>query len=110
MGSANINDRSMRGKRDSELCMVIKDNDMIPSVIQGEPVMVSRKVQNFRKRLFEEHFGLSSDQETDPASDYTWNLIGVIMRVKLHLFRRTLSSTERCSRATPTTRYTHSRI
>jgi phosphatidylserine/phosphatidylglycerophosphate/cardiolipin synthase-like enzyme len=29
IGSANINERSMRGDRDSELASVIRDNDMI---------------------------------------------------------------------------------
>jgi phospholipase D1/2 len=29
MGSANINERSMRGDRDSELAAVVRDTDMI---------------------------------------------------------------------------------
>ena len=52
-GSANINDRSMRGKRDSELCMVCKDNDSILIKLGGVDTYVGKKVHGFRKRLFE---------------------------------------------------------
>lgn len=34
-GSANLNDRSQRGDRDSEIVMVIEDNEMIESQMDG---------------------------------------------------------------------------
>jgi phospholipase D1/2 len=38
MGSANINDRSMVGDRDSEIALVVEDQDMIDSTMAGEYV------------------------------------------------------------------------
>lgn len=38
IGSANLNDRSQVGFRDSEIAIVIEDSDMIPSKMNGEEV------------------------------------------------------------------------
>lgn len=38
MGSANLNDRSQCGDRDSEIAMITEDKDMIPSRMNGQPV------------------------------------------------------------------------
>lgn len=38
MGSANLNDRSQCGDRDSEIALLIEDQDMIPSRMNGEYV------------------------------------------------------------------------
>lgn len=38
MGSANLNDRSQCGDRDSEIALMTEDKDMIPSRMNGEPV------------------------------------------------------------------------
>jgi phospholipase D1/2 len=52
IGSANINDRSMKGDRDSEVCVVIKGGeDRVDSVIDGEKVSVSRFAYNLRVEL-----------------------------------------------------------
>jgi phospholipase D1/2 len=51
IGSANINDRSMLGTRDSEVCILVEDEDKIDSVLNGEEVKVSKIVHEFRKRL-----------------------------------------------------------
>jgi phospholipase D1/2 len=42
MGSANINDRSMLGSRDSEIAMVIHDHHKIESRLGGMTVQVSK--------------------------------------------------------------------
>lgn len=51
MGSANINDRSMMGTRDSEVCLLVQDTDEVDSVMGGEDFKVGRLVQDFRKKL-----------------------------------------------------------
>ena len=51
IGSANINDRSMLGTRDSEVCLLVQDEDLIDSTMGGEPFKVGRSTQEFRKRL-----------------------------------------------------------
>ena len=40
IGSANINDRSMVGFRDSEICAIIEDNDLIEGSFAGKKVMI----------------------------------------------------------------------
>lgn len=40
VGSANINDRSMRGTRDSELCIVVRDKEELDSTMAGLPYKV----------------------------------------------------------------------
>lgn len=38
MGSANLNDRSQCGDRDSEIALIVEDKDTIPSKMNGEYV------------------------------------------------------------------------
>lgn len=38
MGSANLNDRSQKGDGDSEIALVVEDQDMIDSTMDGQPV------------------------------------------------------------------------
>lgn len=38
MGSANINDRSQLGNRDSEIAMLVEDTEMVPSFMNGKEV------------------------------------------------------------------------
>lgn len=42
VGSANINDRSMNGKRDSEICVVSKDQEVTKAFLRGEVRSVRR--------------------------------------------------------------------
>jgi phosphatidylserine/phosphatidylglycerophosphate/cardiolipin synthase-like enzyme len=51
IGSANINERSMRGDRDSELASIIRDTDMIDSTMAGKPYKVGRFAHTLRVRL-----------------------------------------------------------
>ena len=62
MGSANINERSQRGDRDSELACVIRDEDMIDSTMAGEPYKVGRYAHTLRMRLMREHVGVDVDR------------------------------------------------
>ncbi|KAJ9102280.1 hypothetical protein QFC19_004828 [Naganishia cerealis] len=60
-GSANINERSQRGDRDSELAAIIRDTDMIESTMAGQPYMVGRFAHTLRMRLMREHVGIDVD-------------------------------------------------
>lgn len=51
-GSANINDRSLHGARDSEFCLVINDIDMIDSQLSGQAQKVGRFCSTWRKKIF----------------------------------------------------------
>lgn len=61
IGSANINERSQRGDRDSELACVIRDVDMIDSTMAGKPYKVGRFAHTLRIRLMREHLGVDVD-------------------------------------------------
>ena len=41
-GSANINDRSMLGKRDSEVAVIVEDSETTPSVMDGQPYQAGK--------------------------------------------------------------------
>lgn len=62
IGSANINERSMLGSRDSEVASVVTDHMMIPSMMAGRPYMVGEFPHSLRKRLMREHLGLDVDE------------------------------------------------
>ncbi|CZS92359.1 related to phospholipase D [Rhynchosporium graminicola] len=61
IGSANINERSMLGSRDSECAAVVRDTDMLWSTMDGEPYLVGRFAHSLRMRLMREHLGLDVD-------------------------------------------------
>lgn len=62
IGSANINERSQRGDRDSELACIIRDTDMIDSQMAGQPYQVGRFAHTMRVRLMREHLGVNVDE------------------------------------------------
>lgn len=51
-GSANINDRSMHGSRDSEFCLVVTDTEMVDSKLNGQIQKVGLFCSTWRKKLF----------------------------------------------------------
>ncbi|MCJ1229704.1 Phospholipase D1 [Toensbergia leucococca] len=65
IGSANINERSMLGNRDSECAAVVRDTDMLWSTMNGEPYLVGRFPHTLRMRLMREHLGIDVDEVMD---------------------------------------------
>ncbi|KAI0912053.1 phospholipase D [Ustulina deusta] len=65
IGSANINERSMLGNRDSETAAIVRDADMMWSTMGGEPYRVGRFAHTLRMRLMREHLGLDVDAFTE---------------------------------------------
>jgi phospholipase D1/2 len=61
IGSANINERSMLGSRDSEVATIVTDIRMIPSFMAGRPYAVGEFPHTLRKRLMREHLGVDVD-------------------------------------------------
>ncbi|KAG6337311.1 hypothetical protein ID866_1773 [Astraeus odoratus] len=61
IGSANINERSQRGDRDSEVAAIIRDTDMIDGTMAGRPFKVGRFAHSLRVRLMQEHIGVDVD-------------------------------------------------
>lgn len=57
-GSANINDRSMLGSRDSELACLIKDEEFNRTVMNGKIVQTGLYAATLRKKIFKLHLGI----------------------------------------------------
>ena len=79
IGSANINERSMLGSRDSECAAVVRDTDILWSTMNGEPYLVGRFAHTLRMRLMREHLGIDVDeileedqQEEREQKDLQW--------------------------------------
>ncbi|GMM34089.1 phospholipase D [Saccharomycopsis crataegensis] len=61
IGSANINERSMRGSRDSEICAVIRDTETVKTTMNGKPYLAGKFAHTLRMRLMREHLGVDVD-------------------------------------------------
>lgn len=72
MGSANLNDRSLLGTRDSEIATLIRDQHFYSAVFDGQPVKVGAYAATLRRWLFREHLGGLAAVE-DPVSDKFFN-------------------------------------
>jgi len=57
LGSANINDRSMLGDRDSELATVITSRNAVHVPLAGPMQSVAKEVHELRVNLWKKHFG-----------------------------------------------------
>ncbi len=87
LGSANINDRSQLGDRDSELAVVITDDTPVMAKLDGiHEHPVASKVHDLRIRLWRKLFGLTSSNRAatvlaseallkSPAARSTWRAI-----------------------------------
>ncbi len=89
LGSANINDRSQCGTRDSELAVIVRDSESIPIKLDGKhDHQVGRSINTLRRDLWKKHFALSltknssiepakglTDYLDQPAAEETWKKI-----------------------------------
>ncbi|KAM8901918.1 phospholipase D1 isoform 2-T2 [Lycaon pictus] len=72
IGSANINDRSMLGRRDSEMAVLVQDTETVPSVMDGQAYPAGRFARGLRLQCFRVVLGYLSDPSEniqDPVSD-----------------------------------------
>ncbi|XP_023599838.1 phospholipase D2 isoform X3 [Myotis lucifugus] len=65
IGSANINDRSLLGKRDSELAVLIEDTEMEPSLMDGVEYQAGRFALSLRKHCFSVILGADARPDLD---------------------------------------------
>jgi phospholipase D1/2 len=84
LGSANINDRSMLGNRDSEFAVIISEKREMTNrtngrnfVMNGQKYSAAHFAVTFRKALMAEHLGISPDDTVldDPVSNQLQDLI-----------------------------------
>lgn len=64
-GSANLNDRSQLGDHDSEIAVLIQDQNQVDTVMNDQPYRASAYASSLRRQIFRKHLGLLPDQ--DPA-------------------------------------------
>ncbi|XP_055086056.1 phospholipase D1 isoform X2 [Periophthalmus magnuspinnatus] len=72
IGSANINDRSMLGKRDSEVAVIVEDSEMMDSLMDGQPYKAGKYALSLRLECFRMILGANNDPSidvSDPLSD-----------------------------------------
>ncbi|CAM4768626.1 unnamed protein product [Rotaria magnacalcarata] len=72
IGSANINDRSLVGDRDSEISVLLEDTEFVRGMMNGQQIQVGKCASGLRKRLFREHLGDFDGTQInyqDPISD-----------------------------------------
>ncbi|KAG7231353.1 hypothetical protein INR49_012193 [Caranx melampygus] len=72
IGSANINDRSMLGKRDSEVAVIVEDSETVTAVMDGEEYQAGKYALQLRLECFKMILGANTDPSidvSDPISD-----------------------------------------
>jgi len=77
IGSANINDRSLLGTRDSESAVFVEGNDW-PSVLGGSARKVSQFCSTLRRQLWQDLLSLEHEEMDtirDPTSAEAWALL-----------------------------------
>lgn len=89
LGSANINDRSLQGDRDSELAVIVRDSTPVQTSLDGKcQHTVSKAVHQLRVELWKKHFGIGLPETSSvksaahlekylkqPAAEQTWRAI-----------------------------------
>jgi phospholipase D1/2 len=87
VGSANLNDRSQLGYRDSEMAVVIEDTEYVDSFMNEKPFQAGYFASSLRRQVFRKHLGLLPRQdptqpddsflplrqEDEHGSTYDWN-------------------------------------
>ena len=63
IGSANINDRSMLGDRDSEVAVMVEDRDRIDGRMNGKMYHVGKFSHGLQCHLLKEHLGLLNEED-----------------------------------------------
>lgn len=83
IGSANINDRSMMGSRDSELAVVVEDTKKVESKMGCNWYAANEFAHSLRVRCFQQLFGYSDPLDVrDPLDRQMW--IDIHKRVSIN--------------------------
>lgn len=70
IGSSNINDRSMRGTRDSEIAILIEGSEeTVDSLMDNKPFIASKFAYDLRIRLWSMFLGIKEREELEQISD-----------------------------------------
>ena len=88
LGSANINDRSMLGTRDSEFAVIIKEKKRVNMKMNGNNFIGAKFAIGFRKACMSEHLGIKNDDPIldDPVSDNLINCFKTSAKNNTYLY------------------------
>ena len=87
VGSANINDRSLTGTRDSEIAMVIRDTVKVNSAMDGRPWTCGKFTLALRMALFKEFLADDRIDVGDPICDKMMRTLEDTARTNTEMFR-----------------------
>lgn len=89
IGSANINDRSLLGSRDSEFAVIIEQKKDFKSKMDGKEKSVAKFAHDFRRNLMAEHLGVQKDHPLleDPVSDSLMQLMKTTAKNNTLMYR-----------------------
>lgn len=88
IGSANINDRSLWGSRDSELAAYLEGEPDICIELDSSRYYVNSKIHEFRTNIFMEHFGMEPHEVIWASSELFWKTAYNIMRINTQFYER----------------------
>jgi len=80
IGTANVNDRSLMGEKDSEIAAIVFDREEVDGKMNGKNVKVRKFAKELRLKLWSEHLWgdigeTTNDAIQDPIVDKTHNFI-----------------------------------
>ena len=87
LGSANINDRSLLGNRDSELAMFFDDSEKVQGKIAGKKFEKSPNIREFRINVMKSLTQLDIDYE-DPLNPSMWKSIDVQSTINTDFYKK----------------------
>ncbi|MCV4114778.1 phospholipase D [Pseudomonas aeruginosa] len=102
LGSANINDRSLQGERDSELAVMVRDSEPLTAKLDGKnDAVVGKAIHQLRVDLWKKHFGLSQEKGgfvkpaselsaylSMPAAQEAWEAIQILAKENTRAYER----------------------
>jgi phosphatidylserine/phosphatidylglycerophosphate/cardiolipin synthase-like enzyme len=87
LGSANINDRSLLGNRDSELAMFFEDSEKVDGKIAGKKFVKSPNIRDFRINVLKSIAQLEVDYE-DPLNPTMWKSIDMQASINTDFYKK----------------------
>jgi phospholipase D1/2 len=88
IGSANINDRSMMGSRDSELAVVVEDTQKVESYMGCNRYLANKFAHSLRVNCFQQVFGFSNPRDVaDPLDLQMWENISKRVGLNTAIYR-----------------------
>jgi len=88
IGSANINDRSMLGSRDSELAVLVEDTNYMETLMSGKKYKAGTFSHSLRRNCWKGIFGFNTLTEViDPLSVEMWNTIDRRVQTNTNIYR-----------------------